>query len=181
MRTNAMPFLNPHATERTSTIKMTLMVCFLIISSNGEAQITGQDEFTRTELERAKNKLERERDMIFTQTLHLTVSQASLFHPIYTAYTKEKKELDDILINLFVNYLEGYMSPDRKFMDDFIKRSEKFQRDELKVRRKYFTKIKDDISLQVASEFYELDDFSCTLLRLNILSSLPFTSSILQN
>lgn len=180
-RTNLLTLLNLCSTEQTPIIKMITVISFLLIFSNGQAQVNARDEFTRTELERAKNKLEQERDIIFTQTLHLTISQASLFHPIYTAYIKEKNELDHTVIELFVDYSSGYMSEDKKFMGDFIKRSEKFQKEELKVRRKYFNKIKKDISLQVASEFYELDDFSCTLLRLNILSSLPFTSSILQN
>ncbi len=179
--TNLIPFYCASSTDQTSVVKTIIMISFLIIFSNGQAQVTDEEEFTKMELELAKNKLEQERDAIFTQTLHLTISQASLFHPIYTGYIKEKNELDHTVIKLFVDYLSGYMSSDEKFMDDFIKRSEKFQREELKIRKKYFKKIKKDISIQVASEFYELDDFSCTLLRLNILSSLPFTSSILQN
>ncbi len=180
MITKRFPFLNLCSAYQTSVVKTIIMISFSIVFSTGQAQVMPQDEFTRTELERAKNKLEQERDAIFMHTLHLTISQATLFHPIYTSYIKDKNELDHTVIQLFADYLSAYMSPNNKLMDGFIKRSEKFQKEELKVRRKYFKKIKKDISLQVASEFYELDDFSCTLLRLNILSSLPFTASILQ-
>lgn len=155
-------------------------VCFFM-QMNVLAQTVAVPSVTAIDLERAKTRLERERDAIFMDALQLSISQASNFHPIYVQYTKEKKELDERLIRLMVQYLEKYQSGDQKFMHTFISQSLKYQRAEEKLRKKYFKKISKEVSLQVASEFYELDDFCCAVLRLNILSSLPFTAGFIHN
>lgn len=157
------------------------VLSFMIVAClQAKAQMTLPQGLTVRELESAKNRLERERDAIFTNALHLTISQAADFAPIYTRYTKEKKELDDELITMMVQYLEQFQHADGKFMHDFINRSESYQKKELKLRKRYFKELNKEISIQVASEFYELDDFCATVLRMNILTSLPFTNSISQ-
>lgn len=153
----------------------------LLLQVNLFAQNLALPAVTANDLEQAKTRLERERDAIFMDALHLSISQASNFHPIYVKYAKEKKDLDGRLIRLMVQYLEKYQSGDRKFMHNFISESLKYQRAEERLRKKYFKKISKEVSLQVASEFYELDDFCCAVLRLNILSSLPFTAGFIHN
>ena len=148
------------------------------IGTNLSAQST--PVLTGNDLERAKIRLELERDAIFMDALHLSISQASSFLPIYQEYTRDRNELDERLIRLMVLYLEKYQSGDKKFMHEFIAQSRSYQREEEKLRQKYFKKINKAVSLQVASEFYELDDFCCAVLRLNILSSLPFTAGFIQ-
>ncbi len=131
-----------------------------------------------TEIERAKKELQRERESIFIQALHLTTSQATVFHPVYVEFNKEKSRLDDELISLIVKYGESYQRLNDSLMRNFIKQSERYQKKELAVRRKYYRKLSKAISTEVASQFYEVDDFISTSLRMNILSGLPFTQSI---
>jgi hypothetical protein len=130
------------------------------------------------ELEKAKSLLQRERENIFIQALHLSTTQASVFHPIYVEFNKEKRILDDLLISLFVKYADNYQKLDHKIMGNFIKQSEEYERKELRVRKKYYKKIGKAISTELASQFYEVDDFISTSLRLNVLTGLPFTGSI---
>jgi hypothetical protein len=162
--------------------KTTLSTLVIIITMclNAYGQMTLPPGVTVKELEEAKKRLEMERDAIFTDALHLTISQAADFSPIYSRYSREKNELDEDLIRLMVDYLKEYEHADRKFMHEFIVRSERYQKEDLKLRKRYFKEINKKISMQVASEFYELDDFCATVLRLNILVSLPFTQRILK-
>ncbi len=135
---------------------------------------------TNVDLENAKNALQVEREVVFIEALHLTISQASVFHPLYVDFDKEKRKLDDSFIKLFVKYSSSYQTLNHKMMHEFIRKSNKHQHQELKIRKLYYKKLSKSISPQLASQFYELDDFISTVLRLNILSGLPFTSNILQ-
>lgn len=89
--------------------------------------------------------------------------------------------LDDLLIKLIIRYANNYNLLDKDIMGSFIKRSKKFQLKELAVRKKYYKRISKEISVEVASQFYEVDDFISTNLRLSVLTVLPFTNSIIQH
>lgn len=137
-------------------------------------------EIHKADLENAKNNLQTERETVFIEALHLTISQASVFHLLYLDFDKEKRKLDDSFIKFFVKYAANYESLDHKIMHEFIQESNRHQQKELKLRRKYFKKLSRSISPQLASQFYEVDDFTSTVLRLNILMSLPFTGKIIK-
>jgi hypothetical protein len=142
------------------------------------ATVASAQQDIPVELEKAKNLLQRERENIFIQALHLSTTQASVFHPIYVEFNREKRILDNLLISLFVKYADNYQKLDHKIMSDFIKQSEEYERKELRVRKKYYKKISKAITTELASQFYEVDDFISTSLRLNVLTGLPFTGSI---
>lgn len=127
-------------------------------------------------LEQAKRFLQAEREEIFIQTLRLSVSEASVFHPIFVEYNREKRVLDELLINKFVTYAEGYQSMSPKAMGRFIKETRRVQRKDLNIRKRYYHKLRKEISTEIAVQFYEVDDLLSTSLRLNVLSSLPFLS-----
>ncbi len=158
----------------TNLIRQTLLFYFILLTTMS----TLAQQSSTVELEKAKGHLQRERENIFIQALHLSTTQASVFHPIYVEFNKEKRILDDLLISLFIKYADNYQKLDHEIMDDFIKQSEEYERKELRVRKKYYKKISKAISTELASQFYEVDDFISTSLRLNVLSGLPFTNSI---
>lgn len=138
-------------------------------------------EVTRADLDKLKIVLQQEREAIFIDALKLTVSQAIVFHPISVDFNNEKRILDDMLIKLIMRYANNYNLLDEKIMKSFIKRSKEFQLKELAIRKKYYKRISKEISVELASQFYEVDDFISTNLRLSVLSGLPFTNSIIQH
>jgi SNF family Na+-dependent transporter len=154
-------------------IVSSLFFCFLLVTGMSNAQ-----EVTPVNLERTKRNLQQEREKIFIQALQLSVSQAAVFHPIFVDFNKEKRVLDDLLLSLFVKYGDNYQHLNQKIMGEFIKQSEAYERKELKVRKRYYKKLKKAISTELASQFYEVDDFVSTTLRINVLAGLPFTNSI---
>jgi hypothetical protein len=166
--------------SKSSILNLFIGIGCVLITFHIMGQAPAASGISLRELESAKLRLEAERDAIFTEALHLSISQAADFHPIYSAYTKDKNELDEELIKLMVDYLEKYLDSEKFSMHGFIKRSAQFQRKEFKIRKKYFRKLKKEISPHVAAEFYELDDFCATVLRLNILTSLPMIQNLIQ-
>jgi hypothetical protein len=153
-----------------------LFSCLILVwTLSAEAQ-----ELNDVSLEQAKRFLQSEREQIFINSLKLSISQAVVFHPIFVEYNREKKELDELLITKFVKYSEGYQTMNPKTMRNFIKSTRRLQNLELKLRQKYYSKLRKDISPEIAIQFYEVDDLLATTLRLNILSSLPFLSNELK-
>jgi hypothetical protein len=163
--------------SRSTSVRLKVLLLF-IMSFFSTSAFTQQA--TQVDLETAKRILQQERETIFIEALHLSVSQAAVFHPIYVEFNKEKRVLDDLLLKLFVQYSENYNQLDHKVMHSFIKMSEEHQRRESYVRKKYYRKLGKAISTELASQFYEVDDFISTTLRLNILMGLPFTGSIVK-
>lgn len=160
---------NLHPTK----LNVALLAFFLISSFPIYSQVKSS-----AELEKAKRDLQKERENIFIQALHLSTTQASVFHVIYVEFNKEKSALDGELFSLIVKYGENYQKLDATLMKEFIKQSESYQRKELALRKKYYSKLSKAISVELASQFYEVDDFVSTSLRINILSGLPFTQSM---
>lgn len=155
-----------------------LLVVFALMSSfsiPGFAQ-----EVNQVDLESAKSFLQRERETIFIEALHLSVTEAAVFHHIYVDFNREKRALDDLLIKQFVTYSENYHQLNQAIMHDFIKLSKKHQQKELGLRKKYYKKLGKAISITLASQFYEVDDFISTTLRSNVLMGLPFTGSVVK-
>lgn len=137
-------------------------------------------EAARIDLEKLKTVLQQEREAIFIEALHLSVSQATMFHPIFVDFNKEKRILDEQLIKLIIRYSNNYNLLDKDIMGSFIKKSKQYQTKEVAVRNKYYKRMSKEISTEIASQFYEVDDFLSTNLRLSVLMGLPFTSSIVQ-
>lgn len=138
------------------TIIKRITLCFsialLVLSTNAQG-------IEPTNMEKAKKILRQERETIFIETLHLSTSQAVVFHPIFVRFSKEKRVLDNLLIASFVKYNDNYQRLDQNIMRDFLKQSKEHQKFELRVRRKYYKQISNSISLELASQFYEIDDF----------------------
>jgi hypothetical protein len=151
---------------------------YLFILLSTIAMNTYSQGETPIDLEKAKSQLQKDREKIFIEALQLSVSQAAVFHPIYVKFNNEKKKLDEELLSLFVNYATNYKHLDVKLMTAFIKQSEKYQQNEMGVRKKYYKLLNEAISIEIGSQFYEVDDFISTSLRINILSGLPFTGAI---
>jgi hypothetical protein len=151
----------------------TVLLIFVVASFPLHSQVKNS-----AELEKAKKELQQERENIFIQALHLSTTQASLFHVIYVDFNREKSSLDGELFSLIVKYGNTYEKLDATLMSEFIKQSENYQRKELALRKKYYSRLSKAISVELASQFYEVDDFVSTSLRMNVLSGLPFTQSI---
>lgn len=156
-----------------SMLKVTFLTFLFISSFPIYSQVRNS-----AELEKAKRDLQKERENIFIQALHLSTTQASVFHVIYVDFNKEKSALDGEFFSLIVNYGESYQKLNATLMSQFIKQSENYQRKELALRKKYYNRLSKAISIELASQFYEVDDFVSTSLRMNVLSGLPFTQSI---
>ena len=154
-------------------INALVITWFIIYSSSSQAQ-----ENSPANVEKVKRNLQLEREKIFINALHLTISQATVFHPIFVDFNKEKRVLDDLLLSLFVKYGDNYEHLNEKIMDEFIEQSEAYEKKELKVRKRYYNKLKRAISTELASQFYEVDDLVSTILRINVLAGLPFTNTI---
>ncbi len=150
--------------------------CFIVIAMATE--MVYAQEGTQLDLDKVKRQLQNERETIFIEALKLSISQAAVFHPIYVKFNNEKRLLDDQLISLFVNYGNNYQHLDLKLMTTFTAQSEQYLQRELSVRKKYYKILSKAINIEVGSQFYEVDDFISTSLRLNILTGLPFTGSI---
>jgi hypothetical protein len=151
--------------------------CIFVVAIMTTKTVWGQ-EGTRIDLDKAKRQLQSERETIFIEALKLSISQAAVFHPIYVKFNNEKRALDDQLISLFVNYGNNYQHLNLPLMTKFIAQTEQYQERELAVRKKYYKLLSEAINIEVGSQFYEVDDFISTSLRLNILTGLPFTGSI---
>jgi hypothetical protein len=155
----------------STTFYLLILLSTIAINSHGQ-------EGTPIDLDKAKSQLQKDREKIFIEALQLSISQAAVFHPIYVKFNNEKRALDDEMITLFVNYGNNYQHLDLKLMTTFVAQSEKYQAKELSVRKKYYKLLSEAISIEIGSQFYEVDDFISTSLRLNILTGLPFTGAI---
>jgi len=156
---------------------LTIGSCIFIVAIMTTKTVWGQ-EGTLIDLDKAKRQLQSERETIFIEALKLSISQAAVFHPIYVKFNNEKRALDDQLISLFVNYGNNYQYLNLPLMTKFIAQTEQYQERELAVRKKYYKLLSEAINIEIGSQFYEVDDFISTSLRLNILTGLPFTGSI---
>jgi len=103
-----------------------------------------------------------------------TVEQKDAFLEVYNAYEKERKELGKTRIKLLNQYANEWEDITNKQAESWMKNIMKLSLKQDKLIQKYYKKVKGVTSAKVATQFYQIESYILTSIRLSILEAIPF-------
>ena len=96
------------------------------------------------------------------------------FWELYDQYETARKELGDNRLKLLETYAESYLTLDDAKTDEIIMSmvSQKKNLDNLIVT--YYKKMKKSVGIKPAAQFYQIENYILTAIRLDIMENIPF-------
>ncbi|MCK5135262.1 MAG: hypothetical protein KAR19_05695 [Bacteroidales bacterium] len=114
-----------------------------------------------------------EKKAIVSDFMKLEGESKDSFWSLYDQYEDERKVLGKKRIDLLNKYAENYSSLSDEKMDEIIKSTQTQKKALDKLIDNYYQKVKKTSGSQAAAQFYQLENYFLSVIRLSILESIP--------
>lgn len=135
-------------------------------------------QLTPEEINIVQNMFGAEKRSLIVQSIKMTPSDSVGFWPIYDKYEADRKEIGKKRIELITRFVSKYPAISNEelseLMDDIIDMED----DQQDLMETYYGKIKKASSVVVAAQWYQLESYITTAIRLSIQEKLPFVGGI---
>ena len=147
----------------SSIILLFFVLCFTV-----SAQII------KEELDLYQSLFGMEKKAIITDFLELDDSNSSTFWSLYDQYETERKEHGKKRLMLLSKYAEKYSELDDVTTDKIIAESITLSKTYDKIIKKYYKLIKKSVNSKAAAQFYQLELYFQSAIRISLLEQIPF-------
>lgn len=144
-----------------------VVVIVLVAGPVGRAQVTDQ------EIGLIGSILKSEIKVFFAQNIELSTSEADIFWEIYDEYEAELKPISNQRIDILKNVIEDWENLTEDVLHSKIKGLTKVQKKRIKVRMKYYKKLKRKLGVKVASQFYQIDTYIYAHISASLNEGMP--------
>jgi len=103
---------------------------------------------------------------------------ADQFWTLYDAYEAERKELGKTRLELLENYAKNYLTLDEAKTDELVKQMDVQKKNLDKLIFKYYKKMSSAVGTKPAAQFYQMENYFLSAIRLAILESIPFIGEL---
>jgi len=100
------------------------------------------------------------------------------FWSLYDAYETERKALGKQRIALLEKYANDYNKTDDKSTDDIMKQTLALQKSTDGLIASYYEKIRKSVGAIQAGQFYQLESYLLSAIRVHILSNIPYIGEL---
>ncbi len=151
---------------KTHLLTIAALLCAMFV--NAQSQIE--------DVEIMQAELGKDKKEIVAEFVKVSDSQKEAFWGLYDAYEIERKTLGKQRIALYNQYVEQYKTMTSEQADAWTKSTIELQKktDELIVA--YYTKVREITDGIVAIQFYQIEYFILTDIRIKVLDEIPFVN-----
>ena len=103
-----------------------------------------------------------------------SAAQKDAFWKLYDEYETQRKELGKQRIELLKQYADKYLNMTGEQADAWTKKAIELQKKTDNLIAMYYTKIKMISDGVVATQFYQIENYILTAIRMQILQNVPF-------
>ena len=115
---------------------------------------------------------------LISEFVDLTDYSADQFWALYDAYEAERKELGKTRLELLESYAKNYLTLDEAKTDELIKQMDVQKKNLDKLIFKYYKKMSSAVGTKPAAQFYQMENYLLSAIRLAILESIPFIGEL---
>ena len=115
-----------------------------------------------------------EKKAVVSEFIQLNDAQSQAFWDLYDQYETTRKENGKKRVALLMQYAEQYNTMTDEQADAWTKEVIKLQMATDKLIATYYNKIKKATSATVATQFYQIENYILTGIRMEILDNVPF-------
>jgi hypothetical protein len=153
--------------------KVSLFIIALFVSAVAFAQSNKED------IDIIQSVLGKEKKALVADFLKLEAGpKADAFWKLYDEYEAERKALGRQRIALLEKYATAYGATDDIQMDQMMKETQSLQEKTDKLIVKFYDKIKKEVSVKQAAQFYQLELYFLSVVRATILDNIPFIGAL---
>jgi len=110
---------------------------------------------------------------ILGQALKFTPVQAGKFWPIYSAYSSELKEIDDIRLRVVRDYVTNFNSMDDQKSDALAQRLLHFAAKRSALQQRYYEAVKQQLGGKLATRFLQVESRLIAIEDLQVAAQVP--------
>ncbi len=155
-------------------MKKVFFAAFLI--SLGSAVTFAQTN--KEEVELFQSLFGMEKKAIVAGFVNLEGTAGETFWTIYDQYESERKTLGQSRIDLLVKYVESYNQLSDEKMDELVAEMVKQKTSTDKLMVTYYKKIKKASGSKAAAQFFQIENYFSSAIRLSIYESIPFIGEL---
>jgi len=111
---------------------------------------------------------------IVADFVQLSDTQKDAFWTLYDEYETKRKDLGKERIELLKQYAEQYMTMTSEQADTWTKKVMELQTKTDKLIATYYEKVKGVSDGVVATQFYQIENYILSMIRMEILQEVPF-------
>ena len=126
-------------------------------------------------LEAGRQAVESQRRILVSGALPLTDAEANAFWPLYDAYEKERRPLDERANKLVADFLAGAATMTDAQAKALVEEELNVEEGRLKVRRAYFGRMVKAIPGRKVARFFQIDNKLDTAVRADLAKQIPLT------
>jgi Spy/CpxP family protein refolding chaperone len=124
-------------------------------------------------LEVSRQAIESQRRVLVSGALPLTDAEADAFWPLYDAYEKERRPLDERANKLVADFLAGAASLTDAQAKAMVEEALQVDEGRLRVRRSYLGRMLKAIPPRKAARFYQIDNKLDSVVRADVAKQIP--------
>jgi hypothetical protein len=136
---------------------------------------TASPQTVKDSLEASRQAMESQRRILVSGALPLTDAEANAFWPLYDAYEKERRPLDERANKLLADFLAGAATMTDAQAKALVEEELNLEEDRLKVRRTYFGRMAKAIPGRKVARFFQIDNKLDTAVRADLAKQIPLT------
>jgi Spy/CpxP family protein refolding chaperone len=153
---------------RTRTTVRALAAAGLVFLAAAAAAQTVKDA-----LEVTRQAVESQRRVLVAGALPLTDAEADAFWPLYDAYERERRPLDERANSLVADFLAGSASLTDAQARAMVEKALEIDEGRLRVRRAYLGRMAKAIPPRKVARFYQIDNKLDAVVRADVSRQIP--------
>jgi hypothetical protein len=151
-----------------------LIIAFAFVGGSAYAQ----DKSADMNMQILRDKLKADKKALVAANMQLTDAEAKAFWPIYDAYQKDLKQINEHLGNAILAYADAYKAgpiPERlaeKFLDDAITIDDA----EARLRRDYAAQLTKALRATQAARYLQIENKIRAAIRYELAAAIPLVN-----
>ena len=161
----------PFATSnggRLSTVRLLAAAALVGLAAAAAAAQTVRDT-----LEVTRQSVESQRRILVAGAIPLTDAEADAFWPLFDAYEKERRPLDESANNLVADFLAGSASLTDAQAKAMVDKALEIDEGKLRVRRAHLGRMLKAIPPRKVARFYQIDNKLDSVVRADVAKQIP--------
>jgi len=147
--------------------KLMLLMAALLVAGFTYSQ-------TKEEVDLFQAAFGMEKKALVAENIKLDGAQEDAFWTLYDEYEVTRKEYGKKRLELWTQYAKTYKTMTGEEADAWVKQVMELQVSTDKLIRTYYNKIKKAVNPIVATQFYQIENYIITAIRMEIQEEMPF-------
>ncbi|MEJ2596512.1 MAG: hypothetical protein P8100_15610 [bacterium] len=144
------------------------------------AFVTLQAQTNKEEVELFQSIFGMEKKAIVADFVKVEGESGEAFWSLYDQYESERKELGLTRLELLNEYASNYEQMDSEKMDELVAKMIKLKSSTDKLMNKYYKKVKSAAGSKPAAQFFQIENYFSSAIRLSIYENIPFIGELEQ-